>query len=486
MAIYHCSHRTGSRAKGQSAAAKADYILRDGKYRAQANEVLHAETGNMPGWARENPRGFWKATDEHSRKNGRLFSEIEFALPHEMTRAQQVDLARAFARKVTDRPCGEDVTLPYTLAIHRGDLKKKNVHCHLVFSDRGNDGIDRDPEQWFKRANKKEPEKGGAAKVRGLVAKQWLTDTMADWASVANKHLEKGGYEDRIDHRSLKDQGINRIPQIHVGPAAFRMAKKDLEPERLARYHQIRRANQVDKKEEAVLVTTLKSHEDAVAARLDEMYGKGWQERLREGAERNRIEMEKYTLKIKADLEQQRLERDRQWERDAARKKDEDEAKRVAEAEAAKAEKAAEAKKIAEAAAAKRAAEAKKVEKVAEPAKKVEAEKGLELTSTAAKPQKVTDPEDEKVVDPKENELLRNQNTVLKDCLLEYKKLEWKRAGSKGPQPERLGAPPKDAEAIKKENARLQEDLRVCKDRHDQWSRAQAKQKSKGGGLEME
>ena len=297
---------------------------------------------------------------------------------------------------------------------------------------------------------------------------------MADWASVANKHLEKGGYEDRIDHRSLKDQGINRIPQIHVGPAAFRMAKKDLEPERLARYHQIRRANQVDKKEEAVLVTTLKSHEDAVAARLDEMYGKGWQERLREGAERNRIEMEKYTLKIKADLEQQRLERDRQWERDAARKKDEDEAKGVAEAEAAKAEKAAEAKKIAEAAAAKRAAEAKKVaEKGIEPAHQTV----MELATTAAQPKKVAEPEDETAVERDDNKGLLNNNRMLKDCLFDYKKLEWERAGSKGPPPERLGGAPKDDEAIKKENALLKEALENYKQAFDQQDRGRGHEK---------
>jgi len=64
------------------------------------------------------------------------------------------------------------VTLPYTLAIHRGDLSKENVHCHLVFSDRGNDAVDRNPELWFKRANKKDPEKGGGPKVFGLMKKK--------------------------------------------------------------------------------------------------------------------------------------------------------------------------------------------------------------------------------------------------------------------------------------------------------------------------
>ena len=34
-----------------------------------------------------------------------------------------------------------------------------------MFSERGNDGIKRDTEQWFKRYNAKAPEKGGAREV---------------------------------------------------------------------------------------------------------------------------------------------------------------------------------------------------------------------------------------------------------------------------------------------------------------------------------
>jgi hypothetical protein len=33
-----------------------------------------------------------------------------------------------------------------------------------------------------------------------------------------NKHLEKHGYSDRVDHRSLKEQGIVREPEKHLGP----------------------------------------------------------------------------------------------------------------------------------------------------------------------------------------------------------------------------------------------------------------------------
>ena len=37
-------------------------------------------------------------------------------------------------------------------------------HVHLMFNERLQDGIERDPEQYFKRYNSKNPERGGAKK----------------------------------------------------------------------------------------------------------------------------------------------------------------------------------------------------------------------------------------------------------------------------------------------------------------------------------
>ena len=47
---------------------------------------------------------------------------------------------------------------------------EKTPHAHLMFSERGNDGIERSGEQWFKRHNAKAPEKGGARKSRAAKA----------------------------------------------------------------------------------------------------------------------------------------------------------------------------------------------------------------------------------------------------------------------------------------------------------------------------
>ena len=126
----------------------------------------------MPEWAEDDPGKYWEAADEHERANGRLYSEVQFALPKELGEAERRELAGEFAERVCS---GE--RLPYTLAIHRGGANGENPHAHLMFSERGNDGIERSGEQWFKRHNAKAPEKGGARKSRAAKAGDWLDKT---------------------------------------------------------------------------------------------------------------------------------------------------------------------------------------------------------------------------------------------------------------------------------------------------------------------
>ena len=145
MAIFHLHASTGSRNGGQSASAKADYIQRQGKYTRDPSECVHSQSGHMPTWAADDPRAYWQAADDHERANGRLFKEVEFSLPRELPLDEQRELAEAFAQHLTAAE-----QLPYTLAIHAG--KGSNPHCHLMISERINDGHARTPETWFKRA----------------------------------------------------------------------------------------------------------------------------------------------------------------------------------------------------------------------------------------------------------------------------------------------------------------------------------------------
>ena len=209
----------GSASRGQSATAKHDYITREGKYGRDAGEVEHVEHGNMPEWAAEDGRGYWQAADAGERANGRLFVEVQFALPNELDRGQQREVARAFARQLTQ---GE--RLPYTVAVHRGESmdpsKPDNPHAHIVMSERSNDGVARTGETWFRRANRQQPERGGAAKVSHLQAREWPERIRQGWAAECNRALKRAGRGERIDPRTLAEQARAALKKGDLDQAA--------------------------------------------------------------------------------------------------------------------------------------------------------------------------------------------------------------------------------------------------------------------------
>ena len=233
MAIFHLDVKTGTRGGGQSASAKFDYLEREGRYSKEAEELEYKESGNMPAWAEDDPGKYWQAADEHERTNGRLFQQVEVALPVELDERQRLALARSFAEKLT----GPE-RLPYTLAIHRGEAKnpgdKNNPHAHLMISERGLDRDARSAETWFKRANKRNPERGGALKSRELMNPDWIAQTRQVWEQEANRALERAGHApSRINHRSLAERfgteaersgdleraaELSREPSVHRGP----------------------------------------------------------------------------------------------------------------------------------------------------------------------------------------------------------------------------------------------------------------------------
>ena len=100
MAIYHLNVKTGTRIGGQSARAKSDYIGREGKYEKDGEELEYKESGNMPEWAEDDPRKYWAAADAGERANGRLYREVEFALPRELNAAERVEVASSFAKNI--------------------------------------------------------------------------------------------------------------------------------------------------------------------------------------------------------------------------------------------------------------------------------------------------------------------------------------------------------------------------------------------------
>ena len=224
MAIYHFSAKPVQRSKGKSAVAAAAYrsrsSLRDERqgmtfsYTA-ARDLVHDEIVGFDG-----PRSsLWNMAEAMEiRHDATTAREYEIALPNELSEADQIELAREFSRWLnTHQYCVVD------FAIHSGD--GLNGHGHFLTTTRS---VDEDgtmssikiQREW---ADKKRKEHGLPGRRAELV------NARKAWADMANCALEKAGFEERIDHRSLKDQGIDRLPTSHIGPAASAMERDGIE-----------------------------------------------------------------------------------------------------------------------------------------------------------------------------------------------------------------------------------------------------------------
>lgn len=234
MAEYHLSAKTCSRDFGTGAGGHARYILRTGPYAEQEVEVTdgatvrrarvsrtaelaHAHSAHLPAWAQADPLAYWDAADRHERANGTVYRELEFALPAELSESENKTLALAFAEALAHVPGG---ATPYTLVIHRSERDPALLHAHLLLSDKVNDGLERDPALWFKRAANvgRDPALGGAPKTQARIAQDWLGQTVRPlWAEMANTALAHAGHAARIDHRTLE---ARRQEQEHLADAA--------------------------------------------------------------------------------------------------------------------------------------------------------------------------------------------------------------------------------------------------------------------------
>jgi len=212
VAIFHLSTRGGAAHSG-AAPKHAVYIERVGKY-AERDDLVVCDAGNMPEWAQNDPQTFWLAADQNERANGRAYREIEIAIPRELSHDQAEGLVRGF---IAEQLPGH----AWEMALH--DKRDGNPHAHIMFSERVQDGIERDRESYFKRANTKNPAKGGCRKDDGWRGTRKnppprLLEVRAAWAEHCNRALALAGVEAQVDHRSLEAQGVDRLPQIHVGP----------------------------------------------------------------------------------------------------------------------------------------------------------------------------------------------------------------------------------------------------------------------------
>lgn len=328
MATYHCSIKVGGKGRG---AAHAAYISREGPY-ARREGLEHCEHGNLPAWAQADPLDFWRAADTHERANGAVYREIEVALPRELTPAQRQDLMHDFI----DAHLGPRHA--YTLAIHNPPAALdggEQPHAHLIFSERINDGIRRDPALYFKRYNGKAPERGGCRKD-SMGTLERLHTFRTSWAELTNYALERHGHEARVDHRSYRDRRIEREPEKHLGPVdARRLSREDREAlhvHRQAQRELAREQQQVNRLDIAASLQAAIQERDT-RAELTEIIQSGRAEARQEyaawKAEQERLALERERTEARREFKDWQREhakeqppRDRERQRELSRTRD--------------------------------------------------------------------------------------------------------------------------------------------------------------------
>lgn len=271
MAIYHLSVKTIGRSAGRTATAAAAY--------RSAAEITDERTGEVHDYSRKRdvesatlivPEGapewatnratLWNAAEQsETRKNSTVAREFEIALPSELSAQERQTLAHAFAREIVARHgCAADV------AIHapgrEGD--HRNHHAHILCTTR-----------------RLTPD-GFGEKCRELDDRK--TREVEGWrerfADLQNEHLERAGVADRVNHRSLKDQGIERAPTRHLGPAATGYERRtgeasrrrlDFEREAAERLARARQAGELERQSQQAERSILDLSGDLHAAKAE-------------------------------------------------------------------------------------------------------------------------------------------------------------------------------------------------------------------------
>ena len=73
--------------------------------------------------------------------------------------------------------------------------------------------------------------------------KQLLIEWREAWANINNDMLKRKGLAERIDHRSYQEQGVDRLPYIHLGHEAAALEKKGIHTKKGDYNREIKRIN---------------------------------------------------------------------------------------------------------------------------------------------------------------------------------------------------------------------------------------------------
>ena len=267
--IYFFTGNIIGRGSGRSALGSAAYrvggVLRSAAYRAgeelrdDTGEIVHDYTRKggvvyneiiLPEFAPPefaDRQTLWNAVDtREKRKDSQLAREIVVALQREFDAQENLEVLREYMKEnFVDKGMIAD------LSIH--DKGDGNPHAHIMLTMRH-----------------VTPE-GFGLKNTDWNNKNLFVEWRKSWADTNNRMFEQKGLDERIDHRSYKERGIDREPMIHLGAYAaakekrgIRTRRGDINRERQARNEErARKAAEEAEHEQAITESAIPSEKPA-------------------------------------------------------------------------------------------------------------------------------------------------------------------------------------------------------------------------------
>lgn len=263
MAIYHCHCKIISRGQGRSAVGAAAY--RSGEKLKNEYDGIEHDYTKKGGVAYseimlcenalkeyQDRATLWNAVEQAEKgSRAQLAREYEVALPVELSREEQIQLVRDFAKEnFVDKGMCVD------FSIH--DKEDGNPHAHIMLTTRPieKDGtwgakatneyvLDKNGERILQKIDKQNRKIYKRVKIETTDwnTKEFLQRSRSSWAEKVNQELEKKNLPQRVDHRSFKEQGIEKIPTQHIGVSANAMEKRGIESQRGNENREIKQAN---------------------------------------------------------------------------------------------------------------------------------------------------------------------------------------------------------------------------------------------------
>lgn len=252
------------RSKGQSAVEKASYISRsilvseyDGQtYRPKYHEdLVHSEISLPQNAPKEyaDRATLWNAVELSEKgQKSQLARMLKASLPNEWSYELAEEVVRDYVqRNFVDKGMCVD------WAIHdsENDKGQRNLHIHVLLTMRpltenGEWGAKTKKVYVLDENGERIPlidKKTGQQKVDKRNRKQWKCQTVesTDWNSRENAMMWRRDLADTInatneqlgiavhwEHRSFKEQGIDKEPTIHIGAVANALERKGIQTER--------------------------------------------------------------------------------------------------------------------------------------------------------------------------------------------------------------------------------------------------------------